>query len=641
MPATLPAGPPPPPAVPVAPSHSRLRPLGVRDVTITGGFWAHLQQLNATTMIEHAQSWMERLGWIDNFDAAVEGRLPQDRQGREFSDSEIYKLLEAMAWEVGRTGDQAMDDRLRALAARVAAAQEPDGYLNTRFGRTGQEPRYSDLPWGHELYCFGHLIQAGVARARTGYGDELVQVAVRAADHVCRVFGPDGLQGVCGHPEIEVALVELFRVTANATYLDQARLFVERRGRGVLGDTEWGRQYFQDHVPVREADVLVGHAVRALYLAAGATDLATEDGDDELLGAVTRQMVTTLARRTYVTGGMGAHHEGESFGQDYELPPDRAYSETCAGVGSVMVNYRLLLATGTAQHADAVERALYNVLATAVAEDGHGFYYTNTLHQRVAGRVPEPDEVSPRAASSMRAPWFAVSCCPSNITRMVASLAAYIATTDDHGVQLHQYADATVRAKLPGGDVLLHVRTNYPTDGRVEVRVIEAPDGPWMLSMRVPDWAVGASLAGPDGAAKVVAPGYADVHGRLAAGTTVVLDLPLAARWTWADPRVDAVRGQVAVERGPVVMCLESVDLGTDVDGVVIDASAPPVERDGQVSVAARVLTLRDSAWPFGPDPDVVVGEDDRGLVPLVPYYRWANRGPSTMRVWLPVAQNP
>ena len=621
---------------PVAPSRSPWRPLGLDEVRITGGFWGDLQDLNASTMIAHVEGWLERLGWTGNFDAAAEGRLPLDRKGREFSDSETYKLLEAMAWEVGRTGDPDLDRRLRALAARVAAAQEPDGYIGTMFGRPGQRPRWSDLEWGHELYCIGHLVQAGVARARTHGDDEIVRVAVRAADHVCEVFGPDGPhQGVCGHPEIEVALVELYRVTGEQRYLDQARLFVERRGHGTLGEIDFGPTYFQDDVPVRDATVLAGHAVRALYLAAAAVDLAVEDADDELLAAVAGQVRTTLARRTYLTGGMGAHHEGESFGADFELPSDRAYSETCAGIGSVMVNHRLLLQTQDALHADAVERALYNVVATSPAQDGRAFYYTNTLHQRTPGREVAPDEVSPRAASSLRAPFFAVSCCPTNVTRTVASLASYVATVDDDGVQLHQYAPATLRATLGDGrQVELEVRTAYPHDGRVVVRALGAPQGDWTLTLRVPSWATGAQVTTADGASRAAEPGYVTVAGP-AAGAHVVLDLPVTARWTWADPRVDAVRGQVAVERGPLVLALESTDLGQDVAAAVVSTQEPPVERDGQVLVPVAVRDLAEGSWPFGGAP--APAPDDHRLVPLVPYHAWANRGPSTMRVWLPV----
>lgn len=624
--------------VPFAPSAGRLRPLGLGEVQITGGWWAELQQRNATAIIEHCEEWVERMGWTTNFDAAVAGTVATDRRGREFSDSDVYKLMEAMAWEVGRTGDPAVDARFRALTERIVPVQDPDGYLSTKFGRPGQAPRYSDLEWGHELYCFGHLIQAAVARARTTGEDEFVRTALRAADHVCEAFGPDGIDSVCGHPEIEVALVELYRLTEEPRYLDQARLFVERRGHGRLAEIELGAQYFQDDVPVRDTEVMNGHAVRALYLAAGAADLAVEDHDDELLEAVSRQTLTTLARRTYLTGGMGAHHEGESFGADYELPPDRAYSETCAGVASVMLNQRLLLARGDAVHADAVERTLYNVVATSPAADGRAFFYTNTLHQRTPGTVPDETEASPRAASSLRAPWFEVSCCPTNVARTVASLAAYVASVGDSGVQLHQYAPATISAPLADGRVVcLEVATGYPVDGHVRVTVVDAgaPDGSWTLSLRVPGWADGAVLV-DEGVRRPVGPGYAAVTRVFAAGDVVELEIPLRARWTSADERVDAVRGQVAVERGPLVMCLESTDLGAPVTAVRVSTEGEPVERDGQVFVEASTVQLEDRSWPYGDAQ--VLATHERGLVPLVPYSAWAERGPSTMRVWMPVA---
>ncbi len=625
---------------PLVPSSARWRPLGIDDVRLDGGFWGELQERNATAMLDHTERWIERMGWSGNFDAAVAGTLPGARRGREFSDSEVYKLLEAMSWEVGRTGDADLDRRLRALAHRVAAAQEPDGYLSTMFGRPGQGARWSDLEWGHELYCIGHLIQAGVARARTHGDDELVQVAVRAADHVCAEFGPDGRQGVDGHPEIEVALVELYRLTGERRYLDQARLFVERRGHGVLADIELGRSYFQDDEPVREATTLRGHAVRALYLAAGAADLAVEDGDDALLDAVTGQVRSALARRTYLTGGMGAHHEGESFGLDFELPPDRAYAETCAGIGSVMANHRLLLQSGDARHADAVERTLYNVLAASPSAEGTAFFYTNPLQQRVPGEVPDPEVASPRASSSLRAPWFHVSCCPTNVTRTVASLAAYVASADEAGVQLHQYAPGTVTAAVgeDGGDgagtVRLRVETAYPHEGRVLVHVEEAPAA-WTLTLRVPAWAEGATVDAGDGP-QPVAPGYAAVDGP-AAGGRVVLDLPVTPRFTVADPRVDAVRGQVAVEAGPLVYALESVDLGEDVALARVDVDrAPERAPGGAVTVRARTVPAPEGDWPYGgPAPEPAAAGAARD-VPLVAYHAWGNRGPSTMRVWLP-----
>jgi uncharacterized protein len=636
-------------ASPVLPSAGALQPLGLDDVQLDGGFWGERQRLNGSVSIDHCDRWETRVGWIGNFAAAAEGSVDASRPGREFSDSDVYKLMEAMAWEVGRSGDARLDARLSELTALVASAQEPDGYLNTAFGRPGQPPRYSDLAWGHELYCYGHLIQAGVARLRTGHDDELVAVARRAADHVCDTFGPDGIDGVCGHPEIETALVELYRATGERRYLDQAALFVERRGRGLLPVIGYGQGYFQDDVPVREATVLRGHSVRALYLSAGAIDVAVETADAELLDAVARQYTTTLARRTYLTGGMGSHHQDEAFGEDFELPPDRAYSETCAGVASVMVAWRLLLATGDLAWADVIERTLFNVVATSPALDGRAFFYTNPLHKRTPGAETAPDELSVRAHSQLRAPWFEVSCCPTNVARTLASFGGFVATRSADGVQLLQYAPGTIRTTLDDGSpVALEVRTAYPADGRVRVRVVDAPEREWELTLRVPGWAAGgATLDGAPVDGRV-----ARLRRAFASGDEVVLDLPLSPRVTVADDRVDAVRGCVAVERGPLVLCAESVDLpdGWEVDDVLADPAggveelpAPDGAGAGEASDATprpvavlRGRRLRRGAdgWPYGPVPTAEVGEPVD--IPLVPYHAWANRGPSTMRVWLP-----
>lgn len=625
-------------ATPVTPSRGALRPLGLDEVQITGGFWAERQAVNGAASLAHIEHWMEREGWIGNFDAAAAGTLDGHRGGREFSDSEVYKLLEAMAWEIGRTGDAALEARFRALVDRVAAAQEPDGYLNTNFGRPGQRPRYSDLEWGHELYCYGHLFQAAVARARTRPDADggLLALARRAADHVVATFGPGGIASVCGHAEIEPALAELGRATGDRRYVDQAALFVERRGTGTLADIDLGREYYQDDVPVREATVLRGHAVRANYLAAGAVDVAVETEDAGLLDALTTQWENTVARRTYVTGGQGSHHEGESFGDDYELPPDRAYSETCAGIGSVMFSWRLLLAQGLPRYADLVERTLYNVVATSPSAEGTAFYYTNTLHQRRPGTVPPADVASPRASSSLRAPWFAVSCCPPNVARTLASLAAYVATTDDDGLQLHQYAPARIRTALADGRrVDLDVETAYPRDGVVRVTVATTEDRPWTLTLRVPAWAQGATLVTPEGTQEA-APGTVQVHRRFAAGDVVELRLPTAPRVSAADPRIDAVRGCVVVERGPEVLCVESVDLGADVGDARLDLAAGLRDVDGRVLATVVTRTADERAWPYGSGGEHPLGGGSE--VQLIPYHDWANRGPSTMRVWIPLA---
>jgi uncharacterized protein len=576
---------------PVVPSRGALRPLGLDEVRLTGGFWADRQRVNAAATLDHGRSWMDKLGWIGNFTAEPDQAV--DRRGREFTDSEVYKLMEAMAWETGRSADEARDAELAGLIGAVASAQSPDGYLHTAFGGPGQRRRYDDLAFGHELYCAGHLLQAAVARARTHGEDELTAVARRVADHVCAAFGTgDGARpGLCGHPEVEMALAELARVTGEERYLEQARLFVERRGHRWLPEHHVGWSYFQDEVPVRQATVLRGHAVRALYLSSGAVDVAVETGDDELLQAVAAQFDRTLARRTYITGGMGSRHMDEAFGEDFVLPPDRAYSETCAGVAAVQLAWRLLLATGESRYADVIERVLYNVVAAAIGDDGRSFFYANTLHQRVPTEELDPERELLRFGGGPRAPWFEVSCCLGNIARTFASLACYLASADAEGLRLHQYADAEVATRLDDGRrVGVAVRTGYPDDGTVTVRVTETDGGPWALTLRVPAWAGGARLTGPDGEERQAAPGgEVTVRHAFAVGDEIRLTLPMRPRWTRPDPRIDAVRGCVAAERGPIVLCAES--LGADaaeLDAVTVDPSADLQDTPEGVLARAR-----------------------------------------------------
>ncbi|MEU6714968.1 beta-L-arabinofuranosidase domain-containing protein [Nonomuraea sp. NPDC046802] len=609
-------------ANPVLPSSGVLSPLGLDAVSLSPGFWGDRVALNREVTIAHCQEWEEREGWIGNF------RGERPRRGREFSDSEIYKLLEAMAW--------AEHPGLPALAEIVAQAQEGDGYLNTRWSGS----RYTDFEWGHELYCYGHLIQAGVARLRMHGEDPLTRVAVKAADHVCRRF-MEGSE-TCGHPVIEMALVELYRVTGTERYLEMARRFVERRGMPALADIPFGRAYYQDDVPVRQAQVLRGHAVRALYLASGVVDVAVETGDQNLLKMVESQWERTIARRTHLTGGMGSRHADESYGEDYELPPDRAYNETCAGIASIMLAHRLLLATGDVKYADLAERTLYNMLATGVALDGRSFFYANPLQVRVPS-VPV-DGVNHAAEGGLRSPWFDVSCCPNNIARTIASLPAYVAGAAADGLRIHHYASGEIR----GGGLAVRVETGYPWNGSVSVRVLE--DGRGRIGLRVPAWAADATLSHvpasspdaplPEGPViRPVSPGYAVVDGPWRAGDEIRLELPMTPRWTFPDRRIDALRGSAAVERGPLVYCAESVadqpPLG--------DLSArvrPPVEHHVddvvELEVAAELGAGEGNGWPYSAVANGhAEGTDVR--LRLIPYHRWGNRGPATMRVWLPI----
>ena len=624
------------PGGPVQPSSSVWRPLGTDEIQVTGGLWGQRQRLNADTILRHCETWMERVGWAGNFDRAAAGAIAGGHSGIEFVDSEIYKLLEAMAWELGRNRGGDLAARYRDLTERVAAAQEPDGYLHTSFGRPGQPPRYSDLESGHELYCFGHLFQAAVARLRTGHDDLLPQVARRLADHVYDQFGPHGRAGVCGHPEIEMALVELARATGEDRYLELARLLVERRGTGSLRPHPFGQEYFQDDVPVRAAVTLRGHAVRALYLASGALDVATETSDDELAAAVRRQWANGVARRTYITGGVGSHHQDEAFGDDFELPADRAYAETCAGIASVMLSWRLLLATGEDKYADLIERTLLNNVLASPRADGRAFFYANTLHQRSAGPVPDEEQLSPRAESGLRAPWFEVSCCPTNVARMLASVGLYFATASDGGIQLHQYGDYRVSVALAAGRLTLQVSSAYPFGGTVSVKVIEAPAEEVTLRLRVPGWAGGSAVLSETPTARTR--GHAEIRRVFRAGDSVDIAFPAGARVTYADPRIDAVRGTFAVERGPLVLVLESPDLpaGWNVNEVAADPGSITDDRDGAaIDVYRRPRDTEE--WPYFPE--FTGREGERARARLIPYHQWANRGPGTMRAWLPLAE--
>ncbi len=380
--------------------------------------------------------------------------------------------------------------------------------------------------------------------------------------------------------------------------------------------------YHSDRLPVREATNLEGHAVRAVYFAAGATDLAIEAGDETLTAALTTQWTDVVATKTFVTGGMGSRWEGESFGAPYELPPDRCYCETCAAIGSVQWSWRLLLATGDARYADLIERTLYNAVLPGLSLAGDAYFYVNALQVR-AGTVAE----DLRDPSTGRRGWFGTACCPPNVMRTLASLGSYLATQDGSGLQLHQYATGPVRADLDSGTLDLAVSTDYPWSGTVDITVQAAPEAEVSLALRIPAWCSGASI---DGEPVTAVHGYAVLHRRFAAGDRLRLELPLTPRLTDPDDRVDAIRDSVAIERGPLVYCLEQVDQPADtpvddvrlVRGELADSWRPDL-LDGVVTVTA---------------PARLRGSSTDTTVTAVPYFGWANRGPGAMRVWAPVA---
>jgi DUF1680 family protein len=624
-----------------------LRPIDARGLHVEGGLWAERMTTNRARTIPHGLAQLEASGALGNFRNAARGSgiymggIDDTGITFPFIDSDVYKWLEAAGWELGRAPDAALAASASAVIDLVVAAQQPDGYLNTYVQLSGRQ-RFSDLQWGHELYCIGHLVQAAVAWQRALGDDRLLRVARAAIEPIHRELGPDGRDGVDGHPEIEMALVELYRVSGEERVLTLARHLLEQRGRGLLGEGRLGAAYWQDRLPVREAHTVMGHAVRQLYLDCGAVDVAVESGDAELLGAVLRRWDDMRATRTYLTGGVGSRHRDEAFGAPFELPPDRAYTETCAAIGSVMLAWRLLLATGEARFADAIERALLDAVLPGLSLDGQAFFYVNPLQRRPA---------VPPAVVAGRRPWYPCACCPPNVMRTLSSLEHLLATTDEGGLQLHQYAGGTVTADLGDEAVGLRVDTEYPWEGRVAITVERTPARTWTLRLRVPEWCTDWSLrvAG--------APVAAEAHGgqvRLERawqpGDRVELELAMPARFTAPDPRVDAVRGTLAVERGPLVYALEEADLpeGVALADVAIDAGrmpevgAEPDPRLGRRPVTVALVHRRRpvAPWPYA---DAAAARQAGGpakaqrlAVRLHPYYAWANRGDGAMRVWIP-----
>jgi len=615
------------PLEPSAEAAVALRPAG--PARIDGGLLGARLAVNREVTIPLGWERLAEAGTIDSFRAVAEGGVPAP-DGPVYGDSDAYKWLEAAAFELGRGPDRTLAREMESLVRLVRAAQTPEGYLHTASQLHPERGAwFSDLTFGHELYCAGHLFQAAVAVRRAVGATELLDVATRSADHLVEVFGVRGRSGVPGHPEVEMALVELAREVGDRRYLELAREFVERRGRRSLEVERFRHVYFQDHVPLRESTVPEGHAVRALYLACGAADVAVETGDGGLIGALRTQWANMVASKTYLTGGVGSRWEGEAFGDPFELPSDLAYCETCAAVASVMWSWRMLLATGDPRYADLVERTIYNAVLAGVSLDGRRFAYVNPLQVRRGG-----EQVSPRAASEGRRPWFDCACCPPNLMRTLAAFEYLCLTTSSQGVQLQQFASGSFRARSPIGPIGLRVSTDYPWSGTIEIEIEETPPVEWALSVRQPAWAHGATAAVRGGPAFGVSGGYLVAEHRWRKGEVVDVQLPMSPRWTAGDPRVDAVRGCSALERGPLVYCLEEVDLppGVDLDTV----AWPPRDRRRVEEIATTDLPSVQIGLRV-PECGSLLPQAPGAAVRLraIPYFAWANRGPGAMRVWV------
>lgn len=644
------------PVVPRASGRLAVQPLGLDSVRIVGGAWAEWQRDNRNATTPHAFGWLERDGTIDNLRRLDPvGSYQGERRGPWFTDSDLYKALEGVAWDLGREESAELASLMHDISGIIERAQEHDGYLNS-FVQAGLDVRWDNLAKSHELYCIGHLIQAGIAHRRATGKTELFEVAVKAADVVVADFGGLRRRDTDGHEEIEMALVELYRETGENAYLDLAAQLIDVRGHRTVDTSAFGDSvYYQDETPVREETTVVGHAVRAVYLLAGVVDLYLETGEPELLAAALRQWESMTATKTYLNGALGSRFTGEAFGDRYELPPDLVYGETCATIGNIMLSWRLLLATGESRFADAIERALYNLFSASTSVERTGFFYNNPAQRRTALEAAPTDTRPDRTdAPGTRPMWFECACCPPNIMRTIASLGAYVSSHTDDAIQLHQYLPASIDAESAVGRIRLAVATRYPVDGVVSVEVTETPDADWAMEFRIPDWARADAVAiAVNGRPQGVSPderGYASVRRTWSAGDIVTLELPMRPRFTVAHPSVDAVRGAVAIERGPVVYAFESADQATGVDlnsvelfrGSAITESRTELLGQPTVLLTVRGRARRDEAWAgtgWKSLEEVPPVDGDEVDLVAIPYALWANRGPSVMRIFVPLGE--
>jgi len=613
---------------------ARLRPVPVSAITLDGEFWGPRLRINREVSLVEQWKQLDSTGRLDNFRRAA-GLVGGNYQGRVFNDSDLYKWLEAASWCLAGGPDDVLERLIEGGIALAEGAQQPDGYLNTYYSLERQGERFSNLRDNHELYCAGHLIQAAVAHRRATGGERLLRVATRFADLICAEFGPPGSKprhGIDGHEEVEMALVELYRETGQRKYLEQAAYFLEARGHGLLAGGWFDRTYFQDHAPLRSLDRMAGHAVRALYFMCGVTDLYLETGDPALMDVLKRLWTRMVMRQLYVSGGVGARHDGEAFGEDFELPNSRAYTETCAAIGNVMWCHRMLAATGDARYTDLLEWTLLNAVLPGWSLDGHSYLYVNPLEDDGHHR---------------RQPWYHCACCPPNLARTIAALPGYFYGTCEDAVFVHLYGQSAATLKVGHQPVTLVQRTRYPWEGSVSFEV-EA-DGEFALNLRIPGWSLGASVRvnGEPMTHDLRSGSYAEVRRRWKRGDQVQLSLPLPTRFLSAHPHVPEDTGRVALTRGPVLYCVEARNhRGIDLRDLEVDPSTP-LEAVWEPGSPGGLIVLRGfarSRAPGKPWSDrlyLPVGEKPRregaGEVAFtaVPYLSWGNGEPGAMRVWL------
>jgi len=605
-------------------------------VRVQDAFWLPRLETNRTVTIPDVLSKCEESGRADNFRKAS-GRLRGAYRGKNpFDDTDVYKAVEGASLSLLQHADAALDARVEGLVGEIAAAQEADGYLYT--ARTidpanvlpvaGPE-RWSSLVMSHELYNCGHMYEAACAHHAATGRTSFLDVALKSARLLQRVFGPDGRHDACGHQIVEMGLAHLTRVTGDPSFLALARFFLEQRGHHdgrPRYEYEGNPGYAQDHLPVLEQKEAVGHAVRAVYMYCGMADVAAMTPDAAYAAAILEIWRDMLASKIYLTGGIGSRHRGEAFGEAYELPNRTAYCETCASIGSVMWNHRLFLLTGDARPVDVLEQTLYNRVLAGVSLRGDEYFYVSPLES--------DGQFAFNEGSTGRRRWFDVSCCPGSLCRFLPSLPGYVYAASDRSVHANLFVAGSARVPVGGEPVDIVQETSYPWSGRVRFTVSLPGRRQLRFHVRIPGWAREEVLAGPlyrfqrPGAASVglrlngvpielaMENGYAVIERHWNAGDVVDLELPMPVRKVLCDPRVEENRGRAAIQRGPVVYCVEARDCDHALDTISVGEEGD-LDARWMPDLLGGIMAVRGAGFT------------------AIPYYAWANRGPGPMQVWL------
>ncbi|MCF7957974.1 MAG: glycoside hydrolase family 127 protein [Phycisphaerae bacterium] len=605
------------------------------DVHISDDFWSGRIETNRTVTIPFDFQKCEETGRISNF-AKAGGLIEGDFEGIYFNDSDLYKIIEGAAYSLASHPDPQLEAYVDSVIDKIAAAQWSDGYLYTFYSLPKHQPekRWTDLQNMHELYCAGHFFEGAVAYYEATGKRKILDIAIRLADHIDGVFGEGKKMGVPGHQEIEIGLVRLYQATGQKRYLTLARFFLDRRGdsasRKIFGP------YCQDHQKVIDQEEAVGHAVRAGYLYSGMADVATMTGDKDYVNAIKKIWRNVVEKKIYLTGGVGARHGGEAYGDNYELPNLTAYNETCAAVANAMWNHRLFLLEGDSQYIDVLERVLYNGFLSGVSLSGDSFFYPNPLAS---------------VGNYQRSPWFGCSCCPSNVVRFVPSIANYIYAKADQRVYVNLYVTSDAEIQMKDEVMKISQAGKYPWNGSVRVTVKKAMNEPIEMCLRLPGWARGQCMPGDlyrytgQPAGKIIVrlngkpityeteKGYAVIKRKWKDSDFIELELPMPIRRVVANPKVKDDRGRVAFERGPIVYCLEAADNPSGISNLVFgpDVKITPVHRADMFDGVTVLQGVAKSLKTEADDRQVLTDQP----VLAIPYYAWAHRGAGEMAVWL------